>query len=194
MIDPKNLRILFIDDDDLEVIRTLKTEGYDVEHWRDVEALTGIADGRYHVTFLDVRGVGEKYGGNGLDILKYVATHNPLVYTIVFSAKPFTPAESEVIRQYAKKSMEKDCTFYEITETLEEFAKSISIDTVISQIEKTVKLNWWQKIMIRKGFRLPDRSIQKLARASGLTKDAITIVANITTIAAALIKLLTSPS
>lgn len=189
MINPKKLRILFVDDDDLEVIHTLKSEGYDVEHWKDVENLSGITDGRYHVAFLDVRGVGERYGGNGLDILKYVATHNPLIYTIVFSAKPFTPGESEIIRQHAKKSMEKDCTFYEITEALENFSKSISTEAIISQIESTIKLGWFQKYKIRQGKALSDRSIQKLARTSGITKDAISIISNITGTAAALVKL-----
>lgn len=190
MINPKNLRILFIDDDDLEVIKTLKTEGYDVEHWKDVDNLSGITDGRYHVVFIDVRGVGEKYGGNGLDILKYVAIHNPLLYTIIFSAKPFTPSESEKIREYAKKSMEKDCTFYDITETLDYYAKSINAVALIEQIEKTIKLTWFQKFQIRRGRLLSNKAVQQLAKNSGIVKDALSIVANITGTAAALIKLL----
>ncbi len=43
---------------------------YDVDHWEDVDNLDNIVDGRHHVVFLDVRGVGGKYGGNGLDYWK----------------------------------------------------------------------------------------------------------------------------
>jgi hypothetical protein len=188
-LNPKQLRILFIDDDRLEVVNTLKSEGYDVDYWEDVENLDKIVDGRFHVVFLDVRGIGAKYGGNGLDILKYVGVHNPLVYSVVFSAKPFTGAESELIRKHAKRSMTKDCTFYELVELLEDYAKSLSPAVVIDQLERTVRLGFIAKWRIRRGIGLPVNSIERLAKSSGLATDAVKIVANSTTIAVSLIKL-----
>jgi DNA-binding NtrC family response regulator len=192
MVSAKQLRILFVDDEKLEVVSTLKNEGYDVDYWADVENLENIVDGRYHVVFLDVRGIGSKYGGNGLDIVKYVGTHNPLVFTIVFSAKPFTGAESDLIRQYAKRSMEKDCTFYEVLELLEEHAKSLSPETIIHELEKTVKVGLIQRWQIRRGSPLSRASIEKLAKSSGITQDAVKIVSNTTAIAVSLFKLFSS--
>ncbi|MBI5117211.1 hypothetical protein HZA56_12115 [Candidatus Poribacteria bacterium] len=189
MVSAKQLRILFVDDDKLEVVSTLKNEGYDVDYWVDVENLENIVDGRYHVVFLDVRGIGSKYGGNGLDIVKYVGTHNPLVFTVVFSAKPFTGAESDLIRRYAKRSMEKDCTFYEVLELLEDHAKSLSPEAVIRELEKTVKVGFFQKWQIRRGNHLSTASIEKLAKSSGIAQDAAKIVSNTTSIAASLFKL-----
>jgi DNA-binding NtrC family response regulator len=186
---PKQLRILFIDDDKLEVINTLKSEGYDVEHWEDVDNLDNIVDGRHHIVFLDVRGVGGKYGGNGLDILKYVGEHNSLVFSVIFSAKPFTGKESELIRRYAKRSMAKDCTFYEIVELLEEYARSLSPEKIIAELEKTVKLGFFAKRKIRNGTPLAKESIEKLAKNSGIAVDALKIVSNTTSIAASLIAL-----
>ena len=190
MIGPKQLRILFIDDERLEVINTLKTEGYDVDHWEDVENLEKIVDGRYHIVFFDVRGIGGKYGGNGLDIVKYVGIHNPIIHSIVFSAKPFSGDESDLIRQFAKRSMTKDCTFYELVELLENYAKSLSPESVIKELEKTIKLGFIDKWKIKRGS-IPNRnSIEKIAKSSGIANDGIKIVSNTTSIAVSLIKLL----
>lgn len=194
VISAKQLRILFIDDDRLEVINTLKVEGYDVEYWNDVESLDKLVDGRYHIVFIDVRGIGERYGGNGLDILKYVATHNPMVYTVVFSAKPFTGSESDLIRQCAKRCMTKDCSFYDIVDVLEAYARSLTPEAVIKELEKTVRLGFWTKRKIRRGEIIKQTSIEKLAKSSGIASDAVKIVSNTTSITLSLIKLLTGTS
>src|SRR5689334_15378163 len=112
----KQLRILFIDDEDLPIIQAFRDEHYDVQHWKEVESLDALVDGRFHVIFIDVRGVGEKFGGTGLNLLQYISTHNPLVFTVVFSAKPFTGQESELIRRHADRCITKDCTFYDLTD------------------------------------------------------------------------------
>jgi DNA-binding NtrC family response regulator len=187
----KQLRILFIDDEELSIIQTFRDEHYDVQHWKDVESLEALVDGRFQIVFIDVRGVGQKYGGTGLNLLQYISTHNPLVYTVVFSAKPFTGQESELIRQHANRCITKDCTFYDLTDAIEQYAKSLSPDSVITKLEKVVTLSWWQRFWIRRGKTLPKGSLEGLARKSQITGDAITIVKNCTTIAAGLIVLLT---
>lgn len=189
MLNPKKLRILFIDDETLEIVSTLKSEGYDVDHWPDVQSLENIVDGRYHIVFFDVRGIGEKYGGNGLDIVKYVGTHNPLIHSVVFSAKPFNGAESELIRRYAKMSMTKDCSFYEIAEVIESYAKSITADYLVQEIGRTARLGFFQRFKLRQGTPLSPKAIEKIAKNSALGADAIKIVTNVTTVAASLIKL-----
>src|SRR5687768_13946462 len=127
-MDVKKLRILFIDDEDLPIIQAFRDEKYDVQHWRDVESLDAIVDGRFHIIFVDVRGVGQKFGGTGLNLVEYIRNHNPLVYTIVFSAKPFTGQESELIRKCADRCITKDCTFYELSEAIEQYARGLSTD------------------------------------------------------------------
>jgi ABC-type dipeptide/oligopeptide/nickel transport system ATPase subunit len=141
------------------------------------------------VIFLDIRGVGEKYGGSGLDILKYVATHNPLIYVAVFSAKPFTGSEAEVIRQHARRSITKDCTVYEIIEILEGYCASMTENAVIRMLEDRVRLGWIAKWKIRRGRQLSRGQIERISRASAMGADAAKIVANMTTIAVALIKI-----
>jgi CheY-like chemotaxis protein len=134
-MDPKRLRLLFVDDEQLDIVGVLKAEGYDVEYWPDVESLEKLTDGRYHVLFLDVRGIGSKYGGNGLDVLKYVSTYNPLIYSVVFSAKPFNATEGELVRQHARHCISKDCTAYEVIDLLHEYAKGIDAKRVLAELE-----------------------------------------------------------
>lgn len=177
-ISAKKLRILFVDDEDLETPKALKTEGYDVEHWRDVENLDQLCDGRYQIILLDVRGIGEKYGGNGLDILKYVATHNPLIYVCVFSAKPFTGEEAETIRKFAKKAITKDCTIYELIEIFEGYASTLSEHSMMELIESQFKLNFIDKWKLRHGHQLSQSRLEKISKASKIGVDAIKIARN----------------
>jgi DNA-binding NtrC family response regulator len=186
----KQLRILFIDDENLPIIQAFRDEHYDVQHWIDVDSLENLVDGRFQVVFIDVRGIGKKFGGTGLNLLPYISSHNPLIYTIVFSAKPFTGQESELIRKHADRCITKDCTFYELTDALEEYARSLTADLVIERLEKVVKLNWWQRFWIRRGKSLPKSSLDALAKKTQLTGDAVEIVKNCTAIAAGLIALL----
>jgi len=177
-ISAKKLRILFVDDEELETPKALKTEGYDVEHWRDVENLDHLCDGRYQIILLDVRGIGEKYGGNGLDILKYIATHNPLIYVCVFSAKPFTGEEAEIIRKFAKKAITKDCTIYDLIEIFESYASTLSERSMMDMIENQFKLNFIDKWKLRHGYQLSQNRLEKISNASQIGVDAIKIARN----------------
>lgn len=186
-MDSKKLRVLFVDDEELEIVNRLKDEGYDVEYWPDVENLEKLCGGKYQVVFLDVRGIGEKYHGNGLDILKYLAEHNPLVIPVILSAKPFTASETEIIRKYAFRSMPKDCTLYDLIEVLEQYARSISSDTILKKIDNIAKLSLLQKYKLKKGKELNRADWESLAKKTTIGADAIKIVANVTTVAAFLL-------
>lgn len=188
-IDAKKLRILFVDDEDLEITNVLKREGYDVEHWRDVESLDQLCDGRYQVILLDVRGIGSKNGGNGLDILKYVATHNPLIYACVFSAKPFTGEEADIIRQYAGRSITKDCTAYDLIEILEAYASTLSEKKIMELLESKFEIGWYTKWQLKRGQKLSESRIARLGKASKIGVDAIKVAGNMTSVAIALYKI-----
>ena len=189
-LDAKKLRILFIDDEELEITHALKSEGYDVECWRDVEQLDAVCDGKYHVIFLDVRGIGNKYGGNGLDILKYIATHNPLIFTCVFSAKPFTGEEAEIIRKYAGRSVTKDCPVYDLIEILETYASTLSEGKITELIESKFALNWWDRWKLKRGQQLSQNRLSKLSKASKAGVDALKVVTNMTAVAVSIYKII----
>ncbi len=188
-IDAKKLRILFVDDEHLEIISSLKHEGYDVEHWHDVDNLDNLCDGRHQIILLDVRGIGGKYGGNGLDVLKYVSTHNPLIFTCIFSAKPFTGEEAEIIRRHAGRSITKDCTLYELIEVFEAYASTLSDKKVIDAIEKEFTLGWLDKWKLKRGRQLTQDRLIKISKSSSIGVDALKIASNMTSIAVVLFKI-----
>lgn len=187
-MEAKKLRVLFVDDEELEIVKVLRQEGYQADHWHDVENLDVLVDGRYQVVFLDVRGIGRKHNGNGLDVLKYVATYNPLVYRVVFSAKPFTARENEITRQFADRVVTKDCTTYELIDVLDRYAKSVSVDYVVAKIASQVPLGWFAKWKIKRGMALSEGQIGKLSKKVTVASDATKIVANIAATAAILVK------
>src|SRR5690349_39124 len=105
-VNAKRLRVLFIDDEELPLFENLKTQGFDVDKIDDVENLDQICDGRYQVIFFDVRGIGRKVEvrdgkASGLDIVKFVARNNPLIFRVVYSAKPFESHEVDDVRRTA---------------------------------------------------------------------------------------------
>lgn len=193
-MDSKKLRILFVDDEELAIVNLLKSEGYDVEYWPDVENLDKLCGGKYQIVFLDVRGIGEKYGeknnGNGLDILKYLVEHNPLVTPIVLSAKPFTALETEIIRKYAARSMPKDCSVYDLIEVIEQYARSVSSEMVLKKINDIAKLSFFQRRKLKGGKELTRKDWENLAKKTNIGADAVKVVANVTTVAAFLLDLL----
>jgi len=190
-MDKKKIRILFLDDDDeLEIVNILKDEGYDVAHWHDVESLESMSDGRYQIIFYDVRGVGEKLKGNGLDVLQYVATHNPLVFNVVFSAKPFSGRENEITRKYANKVLMKDCTAYEVMGVIDSYVTSMSKEQIVAELGKYVKLGFFEKRNILAGRELNEKQISKIISRTKLANEYVGLAANVTKLAAGLVAVL----
>jgi len=179
-MDGKKLRIIFVDDENIESVSVLKSEGFDVEQWHDVDNLEKLVDGRYQVVFLDVRGIGEKYKGNGLDVLRYVAENNPLIYRIVFSAKPFTAEENETTRRYANRVMTKDCSVYEIIDVINGYGSSLNQESLLLKANATFPLTWYEKYKLKRGRQLSDRNIEKIAARVDISGDAIKIARNVT--------------
>ena len=185
-IDPKRVRVLFLDDEHLPVVEILKQQGYDVDQLVRTGALDALCDGRYWVIFFDVRGIGSELGGSGLNVLEYVAEHNPLITRFVYSAKPFEGSEAELVRKYATKVVPKDTTILEIIRLLEETASGIGRDSILEELSHRFSLSWWQKLKLRLGFGLSRADVLSLSRKVGATADAIKVVSNCVKLALAI--------
>lgn len=187
-IDSKKLRILFVDDEPVPMVRSLRSQGFNIEKVEDVENLDNICDGRYHVIFFDVLGVGNAIGGSGFNILEYVAKHNPMIFKILYTAKPIVGDEGEYIRKYANRVVRKDAPAHEVIEILQEHAKQISPDWILAEFEKhsRTKLGIFERRKFIKGTRFDQAEISDLAKRSGIGADSIKIAANLTGIASTL--------
>lgn len=185
-VNSRRLRVLFIDDVDVPAVATLRQQGYDVTQQTDVESLDDLCSGRYHVIFFDVRGVGEKLGKNGLDILRFVAEHNSLIYRVAYSARPFEASETDFLAKYADRSVKKDLTIVEFIDVIEGYAATLSSADVMARIRESLTLTWLQRYKLRHGWRFGDTDLHRIAKASGMAADSITVVKNVVTVGQAL--------
>jgi len=95
----KRARILVIDDQEFPFMELLKRDGYDIERWAEVESLSKLTDGYFDVLLLDINGVGLKESPRrqGLGILEHVKHSNPAQQVILYSSKPQSITQREVI-------------------------------------------------------------------------------------------------
>jgi CheY-like chemotaxis protein len=95
----KNSRILVIDDQELPCQELLKRDGYDIERWAEVENLTKLTDGYFDILLLDINGVGLKESPKrqGLGILEHVKRSNPAQQVILYSSRPQSITQREVL-------------------------------------------------------------------------------------------------
>ena len=93
----KHLRILFVDDERPEAAQLLQDQGYNVRTVLDVDQalMSEIHSLEYHVVFLDIRGVGHHFNGDGLGILKEIKRLGPLPRVAIYSAQPWPPGEAK---------------------------------------------------------------------------------------------------
>jgi CheY-like chemotaxis protein len=95
----KKSRILVIDDQEFPYMDLLKRDGYDMERWAEVESLSKLTDGYFDVLLLDINGVGMKESPRrqGLGILEHVKHSNPAQQVILYSSKPQSITQREVL-------------------------------------------------------------------------------------------------
>lgn len=95
----KRARILVIDDQEFPFTELLKRDGYDIDRWAEVESLSKLTDGYFDVLLLDINGVGLKESPRrqGLGILEHVKHSNPAQQVILYSSKPQSITQREVL-------------------------------------------------------------------------------------------------
>jgi hypothetical protein len=189
-IDPKQIRIAFVDDRDVPVCDSLKNQGYNVDLIDGTGNLDNLCDGRYHIIFFDVRGVGANLGGDGLDILRYVAEHNPLIHRVVFTAKALSPEEAELARQHSNRILKKDPGAAKVIKLIEDFVMNLNQDSIVASLDSSLSLNMYKKYRLKNGWVPDQKDIAAIAKGSvGKTGEATQRATNLIKLATALIAL-----
>lgn len=95
----KKSRILVIDDQDFPFLGLFQRDNYHIERWAEIENLTKLTDGYFDVVLLDINGVGlrESPTRQGLGILEHVKHQNPAQHVILYSSKPQSITQREVL-------------------------------------------------------------------------------------------------
>lgn len=86
----KHARVLVIDDLEFPAQKNFERDGYHFERWPEVQNLSQLTDGHYHLILLDIEGVGlnDSPEMQGLGILRQIKKTNPSQMVILYSAKP----------------------------------------------------------------------------------------------------------
>lgn len=84
-------KILVIDDDPNSFpVKTLKTEGYNVDYWDHVENLSRLESGEFDIIILDIGGVADHLSTqDGLAVLEQLKRSNPAQIIVAFSGQTF---------------------------------------------------------------------------------------------------------
>lgn len=194
-IDHKKLRILFVDDEaSPPLVSSLKRQGYDVTHVTDIDDLDATCDGKYQMVFFDIQGVGKVFDsgsrtGTGLDLVEYVASHNPLIFTVVYSAQPWDSAHVKVAHDYAHRTLVKDPSLTEVIEIIETFANSINTKMLVDQFGKAVPLSAIRRFLLSRGIGLTEEKLKGIAKKSGVGADTMKLAANLSSIVGVLLTL-----
>ena len=81
--------VLIIDDEQFDIIDVLRSNGFRVDHWRDIESVDAAA--KYPIVACDISGIGKKLSpgspSGGIHVLRELKKHYPDKYLIQYSTK-----------------------------------------------------------------------------------------------------------
>lgn len=119
-------RILVIDDADNEFpFQFFKSNGYSIDHWRDIEDVAKLETGFYDIIILDIGGVGTRLDPQqeGVAVLTHIKKVNPSQVVIAHSGQSYAPSRIPFFR-LADQFVPKPTTSLVWKETLDELIKS----------------------------------------------------------------------
>jgi DNA-binding NarL/FixJ family response regulator len=105
----RKCRILFVDDEVVDLIDDLRREGFSVDHDMRGDDISNIEKGCFDLVVLDYRGVGKKYGNNdGLSLLKAIRRVNPAIFVLAYTSANLPPAVSADFYKSVDGTLGKD--------------------------------------------------------------------------------------
>lgn len=126
-------RILFIDDEEPELINDLKKSNFSVDHEIDItpENAHLLEPQKYDLILLDFGDVGSKFGNEeGLSLLRHIKRVNPIVVIISYTSKAI-PAKHADFYKLADGTLSKDAGIADSMEKIEDgLKKAHSIERI----------------------------------------------------------------
>lgn len=120
----RNCRVLFIDDQPIELVEDLRKEGFSIDQDFSGNDVHNIEKGYYDLIILDYHGVGKKYGkDDGLSLLKTIKRVNPAVYILAYTTRNLSPQQSAEFYTLTDGSLNKESGVGEAISRIEEALK-----------------------------------------------------------------------
>ncbi len=159
-------RILFIDDEEFEIVEILKKQGWEARRIEDVDNLDGADIRDNHIFFVDISGVGKKlnYSKEGLSIISEIKRKFPEKKVIAYSS--LTQDAFDIDIKSADERISKNSGTREFQRVLEEKAQELFSYEMIKK--RIIDL-----ICHETGQTLPEHSIDKLLRRREIKQDYI---------------------
>lgn len=105
----RTCRILFIDDEKVDLVDDLKNEGFSADQDFVGSDITKIERGYFDLIVLDYKGVGARYGSDeGLSLLRSIKRVNPSVYILAYTSQNLPPSKSSEFYTLCDGTLNKD--------------------------------------------------------------------------------------
>ena len=119
----EQLQILFIDDETMPIVQTLRDAGYQVKKKQNVSSEDDVDIRNSHVVFIDYNGVGGKLSDQqGAGVIKRIREkYRKTKYLVLYTAQPGFPTESVTLGfvDYADAKMRKGASKDEFVNQLD---------------------------------------------------------------------------
>lgn len=118
-------RIALIDDEEVNHLKRLKKEGYNIFDAPDIDTIDDFISKRYHVVILDIQGVGKKVSPNteGWGILRYLKSECPHTVVIMFTGADWSVTKYKHLVDMADDFIGKDLEYLDFKSKLDSAIK-----------------------------------------------------------------------
>lgn len=187
-------RIVVIDDNEAEFpFKIIRSYGYAVDYWNDVNDLRRLESGFYDIIILDIGGIGRSLDeeNEGVAVLRHIKQFNPLQIVIAYSGQSHDTRRIPFF-QLADQYVPKPTNAITWKETLDDLLKtSLAPDQQWKRLTVRLRSQGIAERQIRKlekaivdGAKNPTRDRQKIAG------EILGAVNNIATIASVTVKII----
>jgi len=117
-------RILFIDDQDMDIIKSIQSQGWKIKHLYDLNDLNNPDFIDSHIVCVDIKGVGKnlQFKGEGLDLAKTIKERHPSKKIILYSSQSTHDIFNNAL-DIVDRRVFKDGQTYPFILAIEELAK-----------------------------------------------------------------------
>jgi DNA-binding NtrC family response regulator len=131
-------RVAFVDDEDISHVERLRSDGYNIAQFEDIDNIDDFLRKKYHVVILDIQGIGQKISPKteGWGILKYLKSANPNLVVIMYTGAEWNITKYKDEADIADDFIGKDVEFLDFKSKLDNGIRKAFSPSYHLEIEK----------------------------------------------------------
>lgn len=194
-------RIALVDDEEVEHVKRLQKEGYNIVDYPDIDNIDDFLRKRYHVIILDIQGVGKKLAKDqeGWALLKYIKNESPHIVVIMFTGADWSVTKYKNQVDLADDFIGKDLEYLDFKSKLDaairkafssKFHFEIEKRRISSEVLNSTSLNAIEDILFTYGQNRK-KALSKVRKLTN-NQDVINAADNFLSIISSITSLITS--